>query len=230
MALKLLLGAWMAAVIAAAYLWAPAAAGMGEISRIIYFHIPAAWVSVLAFFACMWFSIKYLRQRKFEDDLKAAVAGQLGLIFCLVATVSGAIFAKATWGSYWNWDPRETSIFVLVLIYAAYFALRSAIEDFDRRGSLSAVYSIVAFITVPFLVFVVPRIPALQSLHPSDSIISSSGKLNMDPKMLTVLLASLAGFTGIFFWMFRLGSAVEILAAKSKRALSRAGVRGKRRA
>lgn len=201
---KLALGAWMVLVIVGAFFYAPAAVTLGEMSRIIYFHIPSAWIAVLAFLMCTVYSIGYLRRRCPDLDAGASFAAELGLLFCLIATVSGSIFAKSAWGSYWNWDPRETSIFVLLLIYGAYFALRSSIDDPARRGSLSAVYGILAFVTVPLLVFVVPRIPAVQSLHPDGPIIQAGGGLDMDSKMFTVFMASLAGFTGVYAWAFNL--------------------------
>ncbi|MEA4883541.1 MAG: cytochrome c biogenesis protein [Clostridia bacterium] len=214
MAARLFLGVWMIVVILAAFLWAPASVDMGQISRIIFFHIPTAWVTVLAFLVCAIYSVRYLKGRAALDDLAASFAAELGLLFCVAATASGSLFAKATWGSYWNWDPRETSIFVLLLIYGAYFALRSSVDDPARRGSLSAAYSILAFVTVPVLVFVVPRIPAVQSLHPADSVISAGGKLNMDARMLLVFLSSLAGFTGFAAWVFSLRLRVARISAR----------------
>jgi heme exporter protein C len=165
------------------------------------FHIPVAWVTVLAFLVSCVYSVIFLRKRNLEDDLRAAASAQLGLVFAVLATVTGSIFARITWGSFWNWDPRETSIFILLLIYGAYFALRSAVEDEDRRARLSAVYAIVAFVTVPFLVFVVPRV--YFSLHP-DIISTTTGSMNMGPRTLQVFLASLAGFTGLYAWLYQL--------------------------
>jgi len=88
----------------------------------------------------------------------------LGLMFCILATVTGSIWAKFNWGSFWNWDPRETSIFILLLIYGAYFALRSSLSSDEVRARLSAVYSILAGLTAPFFIFVMPRI--VSGLHP----------------------------------------------------------------
>jgi heme exporter protein C len=122
--------------------------------------------------------------------------------------VTGSIFAKIMWGSYWNWDPRETSITFLLLIYAAYFALRGAVADPERRASLAAVYAILAFVTVPFLVFVVPRV--YWSLHP-DTIINTQAKLNMDSRMFQVLMASLAGFSGLFVWLYSIECRLEMI-------------------
>lgn len=197
--LKILLLAWLSAVILAAFLYAPPDRTLGEAGRVIMFHIPVAWVTVLAFLVSCVYSVLFLRRRQLGDDLRAAASAQLGLVFAILATITGSIFARITWGSFWNWDPRETSIFILLLIYGAYFALRSAVEDEDRRARLSAVYAIVAFVTVPFLVFVVPRV--YFSLHPD--IITPTGSIQMGARTLQVFFASLAGFSGLYVWMYK---------------------------
>jgi heme exporter protein C len=189
---------WIAGWILASFLWAPLVPVLGETTRVLYFHIPAAWVTVLALGWSMLHSVLYLRRRRMEHDHQAAAAAEIGLLFCVLATVSGSLWAKAMWGSYWNWDPRETSIFFLLLVYAAYLALRSAIEEPERRARLAAIYSAVAFVSVPFLIFVVPRI--YFSLHP-DPIINPSGKIDMDPRIRIAFFAMLLGFTGLYFWV-----------------------------
>ena len=195
---RLLLFLWIAAWMVPAFYWAPLVPVLGETTRVLYFHIPAAWVTVVALGWSMLHSILYLRTRNLEHDHHAAAAAEIGILFCVVATVSGSLWAKAMWGSYWNWDPRETSIFFLLLVYAAYLALRSAIEQEERRARLSAIYSALAFVSVPFLMFVVPRI--YFSLHP-DPIINPRGKLDMDPRIRIVFFAMLAGFTGLYAWL-----------------------------
>ena len=182
---------------------------IGQASRIFYYHIPQAWICVIAFAMAMIYSIKFLRSRNIADDDKAVMAATLGLISCILATVTGSIFAKVTWGSFWNWDPRETSIFILLLIYGAYFALRGAIEVEEKRAALSAVYAIFAFVTVPFLIFVVPRV--VPSLHPADSIVNKNLKFTMGPSVRMIFFSSLALFTVLFFWMFNLGRRVQIM-------------------
>ncbi|MGD8529946.1 MAG: cytochrome c biogenesis protein CcsA [Syntrophobacterales bacterium] len=201
MIVKVLLSIWMTAIIVAAFFYADAAVGFpGETSRILFFHVPQAWVATLSFLLSMIASCIYLARRNLKADNLALSAAELGLLFCLLATASGSIFAKAAWGSFWNWDPRETSIVILLMIYGAYFALRSAVGDPDKRRVFAAVYSILAFATVPFLVFVVPRITA--SLHPEDTM--NPAKPGMDPKTLKVFLGSLIAYTGLFVWMLML--------------------------
>jgi len=197
-----LLGVWMAVVIWAAFYYAPAARGFkGESARIVFFHVPQAWVAVLAFCVNLVASIRYLRSRHPLDDARAATAARLGLVFSVLATVTGSVFARVMWGSFWNWDPREVSIVILLLVYAAYFALREAVGDPERRSSLSASYAILAFVTMPFLVFVVPRI--YWSLHP-DTLINARGSIDMESRMVQTLLGSLVGFTALFFWLYSL--------------------------
>jgi heme exporter protein C len=170
--------------------------------------VPTAWVAVLAFLISCIASVLYLWRRDSANDARAASAAALGLLFAVLATVTGALFAKIEWGAYWNWDPRQTSITLLLLIYAAYFALRSAVADPERRATLAAAYAILAFVTVPFLVFVVPRV--YWSLHP-DVITNPEPSNRLDSSYTQVLLASLAGFTGLFVWLYALESRMERL-------------------
>jgi heme exporter protein C len=206
---KLLLFLGMSAMIVASFVTPSPQQQIGESSRIFYYHIPQAWICVIAFAVAMIYSVKFLRSKNIADDDKAASAAALGLVFCILATLSGSIFAKVTWGSFWNWDPRETSIFILLLIYGAYFALRGAIDVEEKRASLAAVYAIFAFVTVPFLIFVVPRI--IPSLHPADSVVDKNMKFTMGPQVRMIFFGSLALFTLLFVWMFGLANRVQRL-------------------
>lgn len=180
--------------------------GLEEKARNIFFHVPIAWTSVLAFFMAFYYGIQYLRTKNQDYDLRSVSSAGLGLMFCILATVTGSIWAKFNWGSFWNWDPRETSIFILLLIYGAYFVLRSAVEDEEKRATLSSVYSIMAGVTVPFFVFVMPRI--MSGLHPG-SLGDEQGKgpvleLKMSSNMMIIFFVSLIGFTLLYYWMYSL--------------------------
>ena len=195
-----LLLVWIATCIVLAFLWAPLVPVLGETTRVLYFHIPSAWVTVVALGWSMVASVLYLRTRNLAFDDHAGTAAELGLLFCVAATVSGSLWAKAMWGSYWNWDPRETSIFFLLLVYVAYLVLRGAVDEPRRRARLAAIYSVAAFVSVPFLMFVVPRL--YDTLHP-DPIINPRGKVDMDSRIRTVFTAMLLGFTALFYWMLK---------------------------
>lgn len=209
------LGIWMTLVIIGAYVYAPPAKGLGDTARILFFHVPSAWVATLAFLVSAVYSILYLKKHDIIYDVWASSSAQIGFIFTILATVTGSIWAHKIWHSFWNWDPRETSIFVLLLIYAAYFALRSAIEVDEHKARLSAVYSIIAFVTVPFFVFIIPRV--YQSLHP-DPLINAQGKINMDSRMQLVFFSSLFGFSVLFYWMLRIK--VESVLLKQRAEIS----------
>ncbi len=201
----------MVLVLIGAFLYAPLAKGLEEFTRVLYFHVPVAWVMVVAFFVSAWYGVMYLRKRDLKYDQYAEIASQLGIVFGVLAAVTGAMWAKVSWGAYWNWDPRQTSIFILLLIYAAYFSLRSAVPEEDKKARLSAVYLLIAFVTVPFFVFIIPRI--YETLHP-DPIINNQGKINMNGKMLLVFLSSLSLFSIILFWMMHLKKTIVNLTSK----------------
>jgi len=183
----------------------PMIKGLEEKAKIIFFHVPTAWLAVIAYLTEMIFGIRYMITKNLDDDAKSLAALQIGFMFTILATVTGSIWAKFTWGSFWNWDPRETSIFVLLLIYGSLFALRSAIENEDKRAKLSAVYSIIAFLTVPFFVFIMPRI--MTGLHPGSANDTNAGPIvdfKMNGNMFVVFFLSLFSFTILYFWMWKL--------------------------
>ena len=183
------------AIIAAIIFFVPPIKGLGDLAKIIFFHVPTAWIAVVAFFTSAFFAAKFLRTQNFSFDTLSARAARLGFVFVLLSTISGAIFSKLTWGAYWNWDPRQTTIFVLILIYGAYLTLRAAVVDEKIRAKVSAVYSLLSVLTVPFLVFILPRM--YFSLHPSP-VLNSSGRVEMDSIVLIVLIAALVDATLIF--------------------------------
>ena len=184
----------------------PPAEGLGYYVRLAFFHIPVAWVSVLAFLVSAYYGARYLQKGDLHFDRLSAFSAALGLFFSVLATVSGAVFSKLTWGAYWNWDPRQTTIFVLLLIYGAYLTLRAVLPEERRRAKASAAYSLFSFLTVPFLVFIVPRM--YFSLHPQP-VLNSSGQIMMEPVMLWTLLGALLDMTGIYVWLLRRGTRGE---------------------
>lgn len=180
-----------------------------EIYRIFYFHVPIALVTFLAYALAMYNGLLYLSNRNIEYDSKSSRAALLGTIFCALATVSGSVFAKFAWSSFWNWDPRETSIVVLLFVYLAYFALRSAITDPERRASLSAVYSVLGFIAAVFTIFIWPRMtPGLHPGAPGDS----SGKfITMSTNTALVFIPSLISFIILYTWIYMISVKIDRL-------------------
>jgi len=218
-----LLWLWVAVVLWAAFFYAPLAAGfIGQSSRILFFHVPLSWTAFVAFIGAAVWSGLYLVRRQPDDDRAAAVAVELGFVFCVLATVTGALWARIMWGAYWNWDPRQISIILVLIFYGAYLALRGAIEDDEKRARLAAAYALIGIVVTPFFFFIVPRITF--SLHP-DSVINSRGKIEMESRMVQVLLASFVGDAALFFWMHNLRR--RILALRDRRAEGESAVESK---
>lgn len=199
-------------VIVAAFASAPPLASMSQgsaASRIFYFHVPMAQVSFLSFVVAAVYAIAYLRTRKPLHDTYSATAAQLGLIFSILAMISGSLWAKQAWGAYWNWDPRQSSLFILILFYGAFFALRQAVIHMDARRRLSAVYLIFGGAIAPLLFFVLPRL--LPSLHgdANQVVMSSQAGGNMSAGVATIFVTSIAGFVCLYVWLLKLGVAAE---------------------
>lgn len=207
---------WMPAQIAIALFFTPEVKGLGFSTRVFYFHVPIAWLTVLAFLISAFYSIMYLNKKEAVYDYKSESSARLGLLFSVLATISGSAWAKVTWGDFWNWDPRETSILILMIIYLAYFTLRSSIDEFDKRANLSAVYSLAAFATVPILVFLIPRI--YESLHP-DPILNQRGKVEMSSTIRMIFFVSMTGFTILFFYLKELNDKIILLKNRKRETL-----------
>jgi heme exporter protein C len=177
--------------------------GLGERARNIFFHVPLAWISALGFLSALYFGIRYLRSGKVDDDLGSVSSAGLGFLFGILAALTGSVWAKFNWGSFWSWDPRETSILILLMIYGAYFTLRSAVVSYEKKAGLSAVYVIIAGAVSPFFIFVLPRLNT--GLHPGEAE-NTAGfmpvvQLGMPVNMMLLLCLALTAFTLLFFWM-----------------------------
>lgn len=186
----------------------PFVPNLDERIKILNLHVPMAWIAVVAYLMSMIYAIKYLKTNDLKWDIYNATTASLGNLFAILATVTGMFWAKYNWGTYWNWDPRQTSIFILIMIYAAFFALRAAIDSEERRAKLSSVYSIISFITVPFLVFVLPRLAT--GLHPGSKDDVNAGPLvsaqpgALDTNMIYSFGLSLFAFTVVYFWILNI--------------------------
>jgi heme exporter protein C len=195
------------------FFYAPLEAVMGQVQRVFYFHVANAWVGMLGFMVAAIAGIAFLRKGDRKWDIVGLSAIEISFVFFFTAIVSGSIWARGSWGTWWTWDPRLTTAAICELVYAAYFLLRQGIEDPDRRARFGAVYAILSFISVP-LTFISIRI--FRTIHPV--IIGSggsgaAGSFDMSPKMLHTFIFSLITFSIIFadlLWhRIRLGKLAE---------------------
>lgn len=178
-------------------------------ARIILVHVPCAWLSTLAYVVAAWNAARVLRYsgRGSADprawrrpDAACEASMELGLLFSILTTVTGSIFSKLQWGSFWSWDPRQTSIVVIMLLFAAYVVLRSAIVTQPARARLSSAYAILAVVPGIFLIWVLPRI--VSTLHGDANNAVVGGGL--DAQYRTVLYGfAVPGFIGLYVWMMK---------------------------
>lgn len=152
------------------FLYAPTERVMGEVQRVFYFHVATAWVGMLGFLVAAFAGVFYLLKKDRKWDRVNLAAVEISLVFFFIAIVSGSIWARPTWNTWWTWDVRLTTAAIVELIYAAYLLLRQGIEDPERRARFSAVYSILGFLSVP-ITFISIRL--LQTIHPV--VIGGSG-------------------------------------------------------
>jgi heme exporter protein C len=203
-ALRWLLWLFLTAVILAAFLWAPLSQGFAgregdapQSSRIVFFHVPMAVASFVAFLVAAVWSGLYLFRRRPSDDQASQAAVEVGLVFCVLATVTGAVWARVQWGAYWNWDPRQTSIALAILFYGAYLTLRGALEDPETRARIASAYCVLGLVVAPFLFFILPRMASF-SLHPKPA------GAEMDRSIGTMVSVSILAHLLLYFWIANL--------------------------
>jgi heme exporter protein C len=180
------------------WFYAPREAVMGEVQRVFYFHVAAGWVGALAFVVAAISGIVYLAGGDRRWDRIGLSSVEIGIVFTLINIVSGSIWARPIWNTWWTWDPRLVTATVMELIYIAYVMLRQGLEDPDRRARFGAVYAIVGFLSVP-LTFLSIRI--WRTIHPvviGSGDPTAQGAFDMTPKMLTAFMFSLLTFTVIY--------------------------------
>ena len=180
------------------FFYAPTEAVMGDVQRVFYFHVAAGWVGMLSFIAAAVAGIVYLRSGNHKWDIVGLSAVEIGIAFIFINLVTGSIWARPIWNTWWTWDPRLTTATIMELIYAAYIMLRSGIEDPDRRARFGAVYAIVGVISVP-LTFYSARL--FRTIHPvviGGSDPAAQGSFDMTTKMLQTFMFSLLTFSFIF--------------------------------
>jgi heme exporter protein C len=182
----------MLAALVLVFLVAPREAVMGDVQRVFYFHVSVAWTGYLALFVAFLASLFYLLRRERRWDRLALSSVEIGLIFVTEGIVTGSLWAKATWGVWWTWEPRLTTSAVLWLVYASYLTLRQAIEQESQQARLAAVYSLVAFVAVPINFM---AIRWWRTVHP---LVFESTGVHLVPSMLAILLFCVATFTLLF--------------------------------
>lgn len=172
----------------------PVEAVMGPVQKVFYFHVSAAWAGMLSFVLAAVAGAGYLISRQHAWDWLSLSAIEVGVVFGLIAILSGMVWAQPIWNTWWVWDPRLTTTAIMEMIYLAYFILRSGVNSPEAQARLGAVYAIIGVTTVPLTFF---SIRLFRTIHPV--VIATGGgsvsAFNMSPRMLTAFFTSLIVFT-----------------------------------
>lgn len=182
----------------------PSEVEMGELVRVLFFHIPPATLCYMSMAVSVLTSAIFLKSREQRYDALSESAALLGLVYGVVTLIGGSIWANATWGVYWNWDPRETTTLILWVAYLGYFLLRMSVGNPERRATVAAAFNVLAFMTVPlsYLSFII-----WPSLHPR---LGSEGGIGLTGPMVQALLLNVLGGLSLYFWLFRVAYDVRL--------------------
>lgn len=179
------------------FIFVPNEASMGIIQRIFYFHVPSAFIAFLAFGVTFVYSILFLMKRNMWHDRIAYCSAEVGVIFTTIVLITGPIWARPVWNTWWTWDARLTSTLVLWFIYIGYMMLRSYTGEEQRGARFAAVFAIVGFVDVP-IVYLANRL--WRTLHPQPVMFGGS-ESGLNPTMRYVFFFSLVTFLGVYLFL-----------------------------
>jgi heme exporter protein C len=178
----------------------PALPILNETIRNLYFHV-AMWLAMMIFFiVSLVYSIKYLRTGKLADDIFAVEYANAGILFGMLGLITGAIWAKYTWGKFWSNDPKQLGAAIAILIYFAYLVLRNSMTDIDKRARIAAVYNIFAFAMLFPTLWIIPRM--VESLHPGGMGNPGFNTEDVDSRMRMIYwFGAVPGWTLLGVWI-----------------------------
>lgn len=194
--------------ILAVFYHAPVEQTMGIVQKIFYFHVASAWTGFLAFGVVFVCSILFLWKKTEIFDSLAYCSAEIGVMFTSLVLVTGPMWAKPIWNTYWTWDPRLTTTLILWLIYIGYLLLRNMIASPEKAARISAVYGIIGFVDVPIVYL---SIRLWRTLHPEHVMIMGGENSGLDPRMFQVLMLSLVAFTFLYLTLLLIRVDIEKL-------------------
>ena len=171
---------------------------LNETIRNLFFHVAIWFAMFILLIVSVVYSIKYLKSSEIGADIKASEFATMGIVFGLLGVATGSVWAKFTWGDWWVNDPKLNATTIALLIYMAYFVLRSSIEDSHQKGRISAVYNIFAFAAAVPLIFILPRLT--DSLHPGNGGNPGFSAYDLDNNLRMVFYPAIIGWTLIGVW------------------------------
>ncbi len=174
------------------FFYAPVERTMGMVQKVFYIHLPLAAAAFLSFFVAFVAGVLYLARRQGQWDALGAAAVEVGVVLTTLVLVTGSLWGRPIWNTWWTWDPRLTTSLILWFIYAAYLILRASVDDEGRRAVYCAVVAVAGFVDVP-VVFLSARV--FRSIHPT---VIRADSVGLEPPMIVTLLVCMLGM--LVFW------------------------------
>lgn len=178
----------------------PSLAIIHQSIRNLYFHVPMWFAMIVLFSISVYHSVKYLGSSNEADDMKAVQSINGGLVFGILGIITGAVWARFTWGQAWSFDVKQNFAAIALLLYFAYLILRNAIDEEQKRAKISAIYNIFAFPMMVVLLFVLPRLS--DSLHPGNGGNPGFNAYDLDSHMRMVFYPACLGWILIGYWIY----------------------------
>ena len=192
------------AAIGMVFFYAPLEKTMGSVQKIFYFHLPLAFSAFLSFFVAFVAGIMYLRTSRHICEARLAASVEIGVVLTTLVLITGSLWGKPIWNTYWTWDPRLTTSLILWFIYASCLILRSAVEEEGKRATYSAVMAIVGFVDVP-IVFFSARL--WRSIHPT---VIRSDSVGLESSMLITLLACMVAMLSFWIGLYKFRVSLQL--------------------
>jgi heme exporter protein C len=185
---------------------------LSESIRNVYFHVPM-WFTMIALLGWSVVSaIMYLGKSESKDDVRSSQSAMAAIPFALIGLITGSLWGKMTWGTYWTSDPKLNGVAAALLIYIAYFVLRSSIQDDQKKARISAIYNIFAFVMMIVFILIIPRFT--DSLHPGNGGNPAVGSYDMNNTMRTVFYPAVIGWIMIGIWITKIRIRTETIKRK----------------
>ena len=189
--------------------WTPVETSQGFAQKIMYLHVPTVIIAYLAFFIVFAFSIAYLWKRDLMFDRIAKASAEVGLLFCALVLITGAVWGRPIWGTYWVWDARLTTTLLLFLIFMGYFLLRMSTDDRDKESRLAAVIGIIGFLDIPIIH---KSVEWWRTLHQPTTLFKAEegvAKPSIPDELLYPLLATMLVMLLFYLFLLQLRYRVE---------------------
>ena len=200
---------------------------LNETIRVLYFHVPMWFGMLILFTVSVVYSIKYLRSPLRKNDTYAIEFANTGMLFGLLGILSGSLWAKFTWGTFWTSDPKLNAAAIALLIYSAYFILRSSLTDKQQRARIGAIYNIFAYATLVPLLFILPRLT--DSLHPGNGGNPGFNSYDLDSQLRMVFYPAVVGWALLGVWLTSLRIRLQYIKDEVNERMEEAMFRANRR-